>query len=142
MGWQREVAEETIRGRGVIVAEYFDEGCSRRLPWRERAAAAQLMAAAEHPDRSFDAVVIGEYERAFYGDQFDAVLAAGGGTEARDPARVDADGGRCGAQPPDRGLDVMQLGGEGRLPREPVLDGGDREPLLQESRLQGAELKV
>ncbi|MDT8912913.1 recombinase family protein [Amycolatopsis sp. PS_44_ISF1] len=73
-GWQREVAEETVRGRGVIVAEYFDEGCSLRLPWRERPAAAQLMAAAEHPNRPFDAVVIGEYERAFYGDQFNAVL--------------------------------------------------------------------
>jgi hypothetical protein len=76
LGWQREVAEETIRGNGVIVAEYFDEGCSRRLPWRERPAAAQLMAAAAGPNRSFDAVVIGEYERAFYGDQFDAVLTA------------------------------------------------------------------
>ncbi len=74
LGWQREVAEETIRGHGAIVAEYFDEGCSRRLPWRERPAAAQLMAAAEHPNRPFDAVVIGEYERAFYGDQFGAVL--------------------------------------------------------------------
>ncbi|WP_233223199.1 hypothetical protein [Amycolatopsis sp. CA-128772] len=74
LGWQREVAEETIRGRGMIVAEYFDEGCSRRLSWRERPAAAQLMAAAAGPNRSFDAVVIGEYERAFYGDQFNAVL--------------------------------------------------------------------
>src|SRR6185369_16801419 len=76
LGWQREIAEETIRGRGVIVAEYFDEGCSRRLPWRERPAAAQLMAAAERPNCPFDAVVIGEYERAFYGDQFAAVLTA------------------------------------------------------------------
>ncbi|GHG14439.1 hypothetical protein GCM10017567_35360 [Amycolatopsis bullii] len=74
LGWQREVAEETIRGRGVIVAEYFDEGCSRRLPWRQRPAAAHLIADAEHPNRSFDAVVIGEYERAFYGEQFNAVL--------------------------------------------------------------------
>jgi DNA invertase Pin-like site-specific DNA recombinase len=74
LGWQREVAEETIRGHGAIVTEYFDEGCSRRLPWRQRPAAAQLIAAAEHPNRSFDAVVIGEYERAFYGDQFNAVL--------------------------------------------------------------------
>ena len=76
LGWQREVAEETIRGHGVIVVEYFDEGCSRRLPWHERPAAAQLIAATEHPNRTFDAVVIGEYERAFYGDQFDAVLTA------------------------------------------------------------------
>ncbi len=65
LGWQREVAEETIRGHGVIVAEYFDEGRSRRLPWRQRPAAAQLIAAAENPNRSFDTVVIGEYERAF-----------------------------------------------------------------------------
>ncbi len=70
LGWQREVAEETVRGRVVIVAEYFDDGCSRRLPWRERPAVAQLIAAAKQPNRSFDAVVIGEYERAFYGDQF------------------------------------------------------------------------
>ncbi len=74
LGWQREVAEETTCEHGVIVAEYFDEGCSRRLPWRERPAAAQLIAAAEQPNRSFDAVVIGEYERAFYGDQFNDVL--------------------------------------------------------------------
>ncbi|WIX76629.1 recombinase family protein [Amycolatopsis carbonis] len=76
LGRQREVADETIRGHGVIVAEYFDEGCSRRLPWSERPAAAQLMAAARQPNRLFDAVVIGEYERAFYGDQFGAVLTA------------------------------------------------------------------
>ncbi|WIX76906.1 hypothetical protein QRX50_36600 [Amycolatopsis carbonis] len=76
LGWQREATEETIRGHGVIVAEFFDEGCSRRLPWRQRPAAAQLMAATEQTNRSFDAVVIGEYERAFYGDQFNAVLTA------------------------------------------------------------------
>ncbi|GAA2362389.1 hypothetical protein GCM10009854_47550 [Saccharopolyspora halophila] len=38
--WQREVAEEAIAGRGVIVGELFDEGCSRRLSWWERPAAA------------------------------------------------------------------------------------------------------
>ncbi|QYN26406.1 recombinase family protein [Amycolatopsis sp. DSM 110486] len=76
LGWQREATEETIREHGVIVAEYFDEGCSRRLPWRQRPATPQLIAATEQPNRSFDAVVIGEYERAFYGDQFNAVLTA------------------------------------------------------------------
>lgn len=72
--WQREVAEETIAGRGVIVAEYFDAGCSRRLPWLERSAAAALLAAVRSPGRVFDAVV-GEYERAFAGNQFRSVLA-------------------------------------------------------------------
>ncbi|MBE1496214.1 hypothetical protein H4696_003314 [Amycolatopsis lexingtonensis] len=56
LGWQREVAEA-------------------RRPWCERQAAAQLIAAAKQPNRSFDAVMIGEHERAFYGDQFDAVLS-------------------------------------------------------------------
>jgi len=61
--WQRQVAEETIAGRGVIVAEYFDV-CSRRLPWCERPAATALLKATA--DRLFDAVVVGEYERAFH----------------------------------------------------------------------------
>ncbi|MEU4675052.1 hypothetical protein AB0F91_45705 [Amycolatopsis sp. NPDC023774] len=74
-GWQREAAEETIRGKGLIVAEYFDAGCSRRLQWQDRPAAARLLAAAQHPEPEFDAIVVGEYERAFYGDQFSAVLA-------------------------------------------------------------------
>ncbi|MEV0082888.1 recombinase family protein [Saccharopolyspora sp. NPDC050642] len=74
--WQFEVAEETIAGRGVIVAEYFDVGCSRRWSWSKRRYAAALLAAAQSPERGFDAVVIGEYERAFYGDQFRTVLAA------------------------------------------------------------------
>jgi hypothetical protein len=33
------------------------------------------LAAAEGPDHEFDAVVVGEYERAFYGDQFRQVVA-------------------------------------------------------------------
>ncbi|PFG95371.1 recombinase-like zinc beta ribbon protein [Saccharopolyspora erythraea NRRL 2338] len=74
--WQRDVATETIEGRGVIVAEYFDQGCSRRLPWPERPSAAALLEDASSPDRGFDAVVIGEYERAFYGTQFHTVVTA------------------------------------------------------------------
>jgi DNA invertase Pin-like site-specific DNA recombinase len=72
--WQREVAEETILGQGTIVTEFFDTGCSRRLPWSERPAAAALLRALRDPDRGFDAVVVGEYERAFHGDQFRSVI--------------------------------------------------------------------
>ncbi|WP_435830268.1 recombinase family protein [Saccharopolyspora shandongensis] len=75
MAWQLEVAEETIAGRGVIVAEFFDEGCSRRWSWPKRRRAAALLDEARRPDRGFDAVVVGEYERAFYGDQIRTVLA-------------------------------------------------------------------
>jgi hypothetical protein len=60
--WQREAAEALIAGRGAIVAEYFDAGCSRRLPWDERPQAASLLAALVGPDRGFDAIVVGEFE--------------------------------------------------------------------------------
>lgn len=69
-GWQREAAEQLVAGRGVIVAEFFDAGCSRRLSWTERPQAAALLSALADPKRGLDAVVVGEYERAFSGDQF------------------------------------------------------------------------
>ncbi|WP_424229512.1 recombinase family protein [Actinophytocola sp.] len=79
--WQRAVADELVGGVGRVVAEFFDEGCSRRWSWGDRPAASALLAEAELPEREFDAVVVGEYERAFYGDQFRVVverLAAAG----------------------------------------------------------------
>jgi hypothetical protein len=72
--WQRAVSEELIDGFGSIVAEFFDEGVSRRWAWVDRPVASALLAAAEEADRTFDAVVVGEYERAFYGDQFRDVV--------------------------------------------------------------------
>jgi site-specific DNA recombinase len=69
LSWQREAALELITDRGAIVAEFFDVGCSRRRSWYARPQAAALLAALNHPDRAFDAIVVGEYERAFAGDQ-------------------------------------------------------------------------
>jgi site-specific DNA recombinase len=63
-----------VAGHGRIVAEYFDAGQSRVLPWARRPQAAALLAAMADPEREFDAIVIGEYERAFYGDQ-DSLMA-------------------------------------------------------------------
>ena len=68
-GWQRTVAEDLVADRGVIVAEYFDVGCSRRVPWARRPRGRALLAAVADPGRGFDAVVVGEYERAFCGRQ-------------------------------------------------------------------------
>jgi site-specific DNA recombinase len=59
-----------VAGRGVIVAEFFDIGQSRVLAWLRRPRVAALVAALADPDRGWDAVVIGEYERAFYGSQY------------------------------------------------------------------------
>ncbi len=74
-GWQREVADCLVAGRGEVVVEFFDEGCSRRRPWSSRPEAAALLAELSSPARRFDAVVVGEYERAFCGDQFGRVMA-------------------------------------------------------------------
>jgi site-specific DNA recombinase len=73
--WQLDSARQVIAGRGRIVVEYFDVGCSRRMPWTERPEAAALLAAARSPGRPFDAVVVGEYERAFHGDQLTDIAA-------------------------------------------------------------------
>jgi DNA invertase Pin-like site-specific DNA recombinase len=67
--WQREVAADLVAGRGTIVAEFFDVGVSRRRVWRDRPQAAVLLGMLADPLRGFDAVVVGEYERAFAGDQ-------------------------------------------------------------------------
>lgn len=70
-GWQRNRAVALIEPHGgVIVAEYFDIGQSRSLPWQRRPRASELLRALRDPDRGFDAVVIGEPHRAFYGNQF------------------------------------------------------------------------
>ncbi len=67
---QREQAEALVRGHGLIVAEFFDAGESRTVAWGRRPQAAALIAGLADPGRGWDAVVVGEYERAFYGSQY------------------------------------------------------------------------
>jgi DNA invertase Pin-like site-specific DNA recombinase len=67
---QRDQAAALVTGHGQIVAEYFDIGQSRTLAWARRLQAAALVAELADPGRGWDAVVIGEYERAFYGGQY------------------------------------------------------------------------
>jgi site-specific DNA recombinase len=67
---QREQAGALVRGHGVIVAEFFDVGESRSVAWARRPQAAALVAQLADPGRGWDAIVIGEYERAFYGSQY------------------------------------------------------------------------
>jgi site-specific DNA recombinase len=77
--WQRDKAQHLVAqhlpGRGRIAAEYFDVGHSRTLPWQHRPKAAALLQAAADPDRGFDAVVIGEFERSFTADQARSLIA-------------------------------------------------------------------
>jgi len=67
---QRAQAGALVAGHGRIVASFFDIGQSRTLAWARRPQAAVLAAALADPDRGWDAIVIGEYERAFYGGQY------------------------------------------------------------------------
>jgi site-specific DNA recombinase len=67
LGLQRDGATDVIADRGRIVAELFDVGYSRTEPWDRRPQAARLLQAVTSPDRGFDAVIVGESERAFTG---------------------------------------------------------------------------
>jgi site-specific DNA recombinase len=69
LGWQRDSALDLIGTAGQIVVEFFDVGCSRRLAWSQRPQARRLLAALAEPDRGFDAIVVGESERAFCAGQ-------------------------------------------------------------------------
>ncbi len=71
--WQREMAATLVAGHGTITAEVFDVGCSRRVSWERRPEAAALLEQAHDVDRPFDAVVVGEFERAFTDRQFEQV---------------------------------------------------------------------
>ncbi len=69
--WQLNRANDLIAAAdGEIVAEFFDIGQSRALPWQRRPEASRLLTALSDPRRGFDAVVIGEPHRAFSGNQF------------------------------------------------------------------------
>ena len=67
--WQFDFAAELVAGHGRIVAQFFDVGYSREIAWNDRPETARLLAAIVDPDRGFDAIVVGEYARAFYGSQ-------------------------------------------------------------------------
>lgn len=69
--WQLTRSRALIEARdGAIVAEYFDVDKSRSIPWQRRPRATALLAELKNPARDFDAVVIGEPHRAFYGNQY------------------------------------------------------------------------
>jgi site-specific DNA recombinase len=68
--WQLRRAQALIERHGDVVAEFFDIGESRSIPWKRRPQAAALLTTLKDPARGFDAVVIGEPQRAFYGNQY------------------------------------------------------------------------
>lgn len=74
--WQLRAATNllSVAAPGAqIVQEFFDIGQSRSLPWRRRIEAARLMAALQNPARGWNALVVGEGQRCWYGSQFSEV---------------------------------------------------------------------
>ncbi|MDI5979833.1 recombinase family protein [Amycolatopsis magusensis] len=68
--WQLSRARALTDRHGEVVAEFFDVGESRSIPWKRRPQATLLLNALRDPNRGFDAVAIGEPQRAFYGNQY------------------------------------------------------------------------
>ena len=68
--WQLMRARALTDSHGEIVSDFFHIGQSRSISWQRRPRASALLAELKTPQRSFDAVVIGEPQRAFYGNQF------------------------------------------------------------------------
>lgn len=69
--WQLSRARALVEPHGgQIVIEYFDVDKSRSIPPSRRPEARLLLDQLAEGDRGFDAVVVGEPQRAFYGNQF------------------------------------------------------------------------
>jgi site-specific DNA recombinase len=93
---QPQQAAMLVSGHGVITAEFFDTGESRTLQWARRPQATALVAQLADPGRGWDAVVIGEYEPAFYGSQYASMARCSSTTAFRCGCRKSG-AGRTGA---------------------------------------------
>ena len=73
-GWQVGNARKFVEPFGArVVAEYFDIGQSRSVPWDRRTEAGRLLVALKNPNRGWNAVVVGEGTRCWFGNQFSLV---------------------------------------------------------------------
>lgn len=73
-GWQVGNARKFVEPLGAsVVAEFFDVGQSRSVPWERRDEASRLLAALKDPNRGWNAVVVGEGTRCWFGNQFSLI---------------------------------------------------------------------
>lgn len=73
-GWQFGNARKFIEPMGgEIVAEFFDIGQSRSVPWERRDHGSRLLAALKNPHRGWNAIVVGEGTRCWFGNQFSLI---------------------------------------------------------------------
>src|SRR5881397_2516008 len=73
-GWQFGNARKFVEPLGGrITAEFFDIGQSRSVPWDRRTEAGRLLAELKNPRRTWNAVVVGEGTRCWFGNQFSLI---------------------------------------------------------------------
>ncbi|GLZ37611.1 recombinase family protein [Actinokineospora sp. NBRC 105648] len=118
-GWQLGNAEKFVGPLGGrVVAEFFDIGQSRSVPWERREAASKLLAALKDPQRTWDALVVGEGTRCWFGNQFSLIAPrfAAYGVDLWVPEL----GGRFDPRNPSHKMLMSVLGGMSESERQHV----------------------
>ncbi|MFI5563334.1 recombinase family protein [Amycolatopsis japonica] len=118
-GWQIGNARKFVEPLGGrIVAEYFDVGQSRSVPWERRTEASRLLAELKNPRRTWNALVVGEGTRCWFGNQFSLIAPrfAAYGVELWVPEL----GGRFDPRNPSHKMLMSVLGGMSESERQHV----------------------
>ncbi|MEV5540057.1 recombinase family protein [Saccharopolyspora shandongensis] len=117
--WQHGNAEKFVGPLGATIeAEYFDIGHSRSVPWERRSESARLLAALKDPNRGWNAVVVGEGTRCWFGNQFSLIAPkfAAYGVDLWVPEL----GGKFDARNPSHKMLMNVLGGMSESERQHV----------------------
>ncbi|MFI6025087.1 recombinase family protein [Amycolatopsis magusensis] len=119
LGWQLGNARKFVEPLGgEVVAEFFDVGQSRSVPWERRTEGSRLLAALKDPRREWNAVVVGEGTRCWFGNQFSLIAPrfAAYGVELWVPEL----GGKFDERNPSHKMLMSVLGGMSESERQHV----------------------
>ncbi|WP_153032052.1 recombinase family protein [Amycolatopsis sp. YIM 10] len=119
LGWQLGNARKFVEPLGgEVVTEFFDVGQSRSVPWERRTEGSRLLAALKDPRREWDAVVVGEGTRCWFGNQFSLIAPrfAAYGVDLWVPEL----GGKFDARNPSHKMLMSVLGGMSESERQHV----------------------
>ncbi|MDQ3276339.1 MAG: recombinase family protein [Actinomycetota bacterium] len=119
LGWQLGNAYKFVEPfGGKVVAEFFDIGQSRSVPWDRRDEASRLLGVLKDPRRPWSAVVVGEGTRCWFGNQFSLIAPrfAAHGVELWVPEL----GGKFDPRNPSHKMLMSVLGGMSESERQHV----------------------